>query len=894
VRLISRLSSLWRNVVHRDRVERDLDQEVRAMFALLVDENLRAGASAEDARRAAALELGGVATIKERVRDVRTGAFLDVLAQDARYAARVLRRNPIFALTAALSLAVGIGANTTIFTIVNALLLRAPTGVIAPDRLVDIGGTRNQVGFGNLSYPNYLDLRQRATMLDGVYACSLFPQPMSLGAADGTLGVERIFATHVTVNYFNVLGAVPAAGRLFNAKDDDQPGASPIAVLSFGAWNRRFNKDPAVVGRTLTLNGHPFTVVGVASEGFQGTGVRAGDVWLPVNMIASSQGASVLSNRAAAWLLVGGRLTEGAAMRRAAAEMVSIGLALEREYPEQNRGSGLRLTASSPVPGIRVPVTLFLALLTAIVSLVLIIACANLAGVLLARAAARRREMAVRLAMGAGRSRVVRQLLTETLMLFVLGGAAGLVVARGLTSALTSWLPALPFPVEVSLPLDGRAIVFTTGVVLVAAVLSGLAPALHASKDDVISALKDDGPSLRLRVRHAFVITQVAFSVLLVVVAGLFVRALHAAGSSDPGFDPHGVELLSLDLSQAGYTSTTGPLFARDVIDRVRARPDVRAATIATTLPGGLETQRRALTVPGVPPPAGQRFFGVDWNVVEPGYFPTLRIPIVAGRDFDAADRDGAPDVAIVGEGVARRFWPAEDAVGKYLIQPALGTSGRTTSARTLRVIGVSRDVKASSLVDGLSRSLVYVPLQQQYTPQMTIAARTTRGQRMTDEIRALVTSMNPNLSIVSAQTLEESTALGLVPQRLVASVSGSLGLVAALLAAIGIYGVTAYAVAQRTREIGIRTALGAQRANIVGMILRQGMSIVALGAAIGLALAAAATRLLVVFLFGVQPFDPAIFLGTAVLFGAIGLSACCAPVLRATHIDAMAALRHE
>jgi len=481
------------------------------------------------------------------------------------------------------------------------------------------------------------------------------------------------------------------------------------------------------------------------------------------------------------------------------------------------------------------------------------------------------------------------------LMLFTLGGIAGLLMARGLTSGLVSILPALPFPVDVSLALDGRALVFTTGLAFVAALLSGLAPALQASKADVVSALKDDAQApARLRLRHAFVIAQVAFSILLVVVAGLFVRALQRAGSTDPGFDPHGVELASLDLSQAGYTSTTGSRFARDLLDRVRALPDVQVATMALVLPGGFETQRRSLTVPGTPSPDGQRFFGVDWNVVEPGYFATLRISIIAGRDFTAADRDGTQSVAVVGEGTARQFWPGQDAVGKYLVQPTIGPGGPTGLTRTLLVVGVARDVKASSLIDGLSRSLVYVPLQQQYTPTITIAARTTRGQRIADELRRVVESINPNLPILRAQTLEESTALGLVPQRVVASVSGSLGLVGLLLAGIGIYGVAAYAVARRTREIGIRMALGAQRADVVGMILRQGMSLAIIGSAIGLALASAASHLLVVFLFGVQPLDPVIFGGAAALFIAIGLVACCGPVRRATRIDPLTALRYE
>ena len=796
-----------------------------------------------------------------------------------------------------LSLAIGIGANTTIFTVANALLFRPPTGVLEADRLVDIGSTRTDGSFSTSSYPNYLDIRERTTTLAGVYAYPLFPQAMSLGET-GSTAAESIFGTVVTANYFTVLGAVPSAGRLFGAGDSDQPGASPITVLSHGFWVRRFNHDPSIVGRTLMLNGHPFTVVGVASEGFHGTGIRSGDVWVPMSMVATatSLGTAMLTNRAAAWLLIGGRLKPDLSVPRAAAEVDAIGRTLEREYPDQNRGTGLRLLASSPVPGNSGPVGAFLALLTGIVCLVLVIACANLTGILLARASARRREIAVRLAIGAGRARLVRQLLAETMVLFALGGAVGLMLARGMTSGLVAVLPTLPFPVDVSLVLDDRALVFTIGLVLITAVLSGLVPALEGSKAEVVSALKDDTQAPgRLRLRHAFVIAQVAFSILLVVVAGLFVRALQRAGSMDPGFDPHGIELSSLDLSVAGFTDATGPLFARELIDRVRRLPRVGAATLAAVLPGGFEgIARGGLAVPGVSPPSGARLFSADWNIVEPGYFAMLRIPLLAGRDFNAADRNGTQPVAIIGESAARRFWPGQNAIGKYVQQQPFSPKAPATQTRTLQVVGVARDPKFGSLIDNTSGLSVYLPMQQQYRAETMIVARSTDGRRITDDVRTLVTSMNPNLPIVRAQTADDYTALGLVPQRVGVSVSGSLGLIGVLLAAIGIYGVTAHAVTRRTREIGIRIALGAQRADVIGMILWQGMSLALIGSAIGLMLAAAAGRLLAAFLLGTPPIDPVTFSAAAALFATIGLAACYAPARHATQINPIEALRNE
>ena len=889
-RFVLRLLNAWRPL----RAEPDLDRELALHLQLLEDDFQRRGLSAGEATRAARRAFGGLAHTKDLHRDARSFTWFDEMRWDLRQGARLLRRHPLFTVTSATLLAVGIGATTTVFTVSNALLFRSPMGVVEPERLVDIGSTRNGVGFGPLSFPNYLDVRSRTTTLDAVYASNLFPQPMSLGTRRAA---EPIFGTFVTPNYFSVLRAHAVIGRLFDGSDGEQPGAAPVVVLSYGFWARHFNKDAAVVGHAIGLNGHPFTIVGVASEGFHGTTVRSSDVWVPLNMMAtvSPQPATARSDRAAVWLLVGARLGPGIPLAHAASELVTIGRSLEREYPNDNRGTGLRLQTASPVPGNAAIIAAFLAVLMGVVVLVLAITCANVSGVLLARAAARRVEIAVRLAMGAGRGRLMRQLLVETTLLFAVGGAIGLLVARGLTSLLVASLPALPFPVDVSLALDRPGAVFTTSLTCMTALLSGLAPALQASNTDVVSALKDDTRMpRRLRLRHAFVTAQVALSIVLVVVAGLFVRALQRAGSTDPGFDPHGVELASLSLSQGGYTETSGRRFARDLLDRIRALPDVEQASLAVVLPGGFETQRRVVTVPGRTPPNGQRFFGVDWTIVEPGYFATLRLPIIAGRDFKSDDREGSQPVAIVGEATARQFWPGEDAIGKSIVQPTIGPQGRITSTRMMRVIGLARDVTTSSLVDGLSRSIVYVPLQQQYTPTVTIVARSRSGHPLVEDLRKHVATLNPNLPIVGAQTLEASLALGLVPQRLMASVAGSLGLVGLLIAAIGLYAVMAHAVTIRTREIGIRLALGATRADVIRLIMRQGMSLTVGGAIGGLLLSALVSRVLTAFLFGVPPNDPPTFSLTAGLCVAVGLLASYLPTRRATRIDAMDALRYE
>ncbi len=821
--------------------------------------------------------------------------MVDSWLQDLRYAVRLLRRNPLFALTAVLSLAIGIGANTTIFTVANALLFKPPLGVADASRLVDVGRSQDGLGFDNGSYSNYLDIRARNTVFSGIYAYRLGPEPMSLRGKDGA---ERIYGEMVSTNYFNVLGTPPHIGRLFTSDDSEQPAATPLAVLSHRFWMRRFNGDPAIVGQTLVLNGRTFTVIGVTPEGFHGTTVLTSDLWVPVNMVselASRLPPAILTSRESAWLVMGARLKPGVTVGQAQAELTNIGRALEQEFPDANRGKGLRVVASSPVPGDGAPVATFMAVLMAIVMLVLAIACANVAGVLLARATTRRREIAVRLAIGAGRGRLIRQMLVESTLLFLIGGGGGLVLARLMTGALLSLLPAVPLPIDVTLALDGRAVVFTLTLSLVAATLSGLAPAFHASRAEVVGALKSDtqgGPE-RIWLRHAFVVSQVALSIVLVVGAGLFARALQRASEIDPGFDPHGVELATLDLSLGGYTADTGRVFARELIRRVRETPGVQAAALSAVMPlGDRGIGLGGLAVPGVEPRNGRRFFDVDWNVISPGYFATMKMALLTGRDFSDADREGTPSVVIVNETAARQWWPRQDALGKTLLQES-DRPDAPDAVRTLTVVGVARDSKYRNLGED-PRPFVYVPIQQQYMSRTVIAARSAHGQRLAGQLRTLLASMNPNLPIVQALTFDAYSQLGLLPQRIAASVAGSLGLVGVLLAAIGIYGVTAYMVSSRTREIGIRMALGAERASVVRMVLRQGLTLTMIGAAIGLAVAAAASRLLGSLLFGVGATDPLTFIGSTLLFFVVGAAACYVPARRATAIGAMDALRYD
>jgi predicted permease len=909
--MMTRFLSFWRNLFSRARIERDLDEELRASFDLLVDEKVRGGMNPETARRAAALDLH-IESVKEQVREVRAGSFVETLGQDARYAIRLLRRNPIFALTAAASLALGIGATTTVFSVANGLLISVPSGVSDPSTLVEIARVEEgDFGIEQIPYALYLSLKKSARTLDDVYGYELNLEPISL-RTDGDS--ERVFASFVTMNYFDVLGVRAAAGRLFGRSDREVPGGSPMVVLSDALWARRFNRDPAVLGRTMSFNGFPMTVVGVADGAFRGMSVLAPDAWIPAVMIPSLKPDTLIDFSQATgpinWqLMVGGRLARNATRRQAADEVATFGAAIERELPPRiaiDFGSGVagrpesgprvwRVAASSPIPsGLRLAVAGFLALLMSLVSIVLMIACANLAGVLLARATTRRREIALRVAIGAGRTRLVRQLLTETVMLFLLGGAGGLLLARGLTSLVLKLLPAFPLPVNLAIGIDARVVIFGLALSLVAALLSGLAPAWRGSRADVVSALKDDSkaPVDKLRLRHAFVVGQVAFSILLVITAGILVRGLDRVTRMDRGFDARSVETAAMDLTMAGYTATTGAVFARELLDRVRTLPGVEQATLADRTPGPGGMSFGGITVPGATPPRG-KFFSLNWTFVDSGYFATLRVPMLAGRDFSADEVSNARPVAILGESAARQLWPGVDPIGRALFVTEFTLTG-VKQPVPVTVVGIVRDVRAGGPRQTAPLNL-YVPLQQRPRTALTLLARTTDGRSLAADVRATVRSMNPNLPVLDAQSLERQQNGPVETQlRIGAAVAGSVGLVGLLLAAIGIYGVTAYTVTQRTREIGIRLSLGADRTAVMGMVVKQGMVLVAIGSAIGLLLGAGAGQVLSGARFGTPPPDVLMFAGTAALFAVVGLTACYIPARRATRIGAMEALRYE
>ena len=812
--------------------------------------------------------------------------MLESVRHDARHAARNLLRSPIFTATAVLSLAIGVGGTAAIFSLVNTLLLSAPPGVGAPDRVVNVGRTQEGNGFDNFSYLTFTEYRDRNTTFSGLAAMQLESSSASLAGPDGG---EAIEAGVVSGSFFSVLQVRPALGRFFLDEEDRTPRSHAVAVLSHKFWRERFNGDSTVIARAIVLNGVPFTVVGVAAEQFHGASVVAPDLWVPM-MAKPWLGASdelLTTSRGDVWLVAIGRLKPDVGVSQAQADLATIAAQLRQAYPDVNQGHGVRVLPMSLFPGdLQRMVGLFMTFLFVLTGLVLLIAGTNVAGMLLARAAARRREIAVRLAIGASRARLVRQLITESAVLFVIAGVAGTVVARWMLTGLLALIPQLPLQVAIEPSVDWRVVLFAVAVSLVAGMLAGLAPALQSTRPALALELRSDvgGSGRKHRLRSWLLVTQMAFSMLLLVIAGLFGRALARARAIDPGFDPRGVQVATLDLNLVNHTAVSGRQFLDRLLERARSTPGVQGVALARMIPldgGGMGLGR--IDVDGRQAPDPRQGWSADWNIVTPGYFDVMRIPLRMGRDFRTDDRQGTPDVAIINETLASGIWPGEDAIGKVI----------RNEDRTITVIGVARDSKYRSLGES-PRGFIYVPLAQRYNGSMSLLVRSEAGIAMAAPIRQLVADLDPMLPILSGRTLEEHAAVGLFPQRVALWVAASLGGVALLLALLGIYGVTAYAVAQRTREIGIRIALGSSRREVLRMVLGQGIRLGGIGVAVGVAGVLIATRLLESMLYGVPGTDPIAVGAAAVLLLLAALLASWVPARRAAGIDPMVALRME
>jgi predicted permease len=811
--------------------------------------------------------------------------MLDLLRQDTRYAARALGRSPLFAIVAVLSIAIGVGATTAIVTLANTLLLRPPPAIGNPERVVAVGRTNEGRGFDNFSYPDFLDYRE-AKSVTALAAMRMDPTPVSLA---GPSGGEPVQMSSVSGNFFEVLEARPALGRFFTLAEDRAPGADPVVVLSHRFWTRRYQADPSIVGKPIVLNGTPFTVVGVAGEKFQGPFVIAPDMWIPM-MGSTPLGltASMFSARNAVWMVAIGRLAPNVGITQAQAELSAISARLNQQYRAgERRQRGVVVTPVTFFPAdMRSVIGGFMALLLAVAGLVLVIASTNVAGMMLARASARRREIAVRLALGASRSQLVVQLVVESLLVFAGAAVAGLIVARWLVAALMALVPRLPVQLLFDPQLDWRVLSFALGVSLVTGVIAGLVPAMQSTRPELVPALKSDGGGTgtrqRTRLRSSLLVTQIAFSMLLLIVAGLFARTLSRARSIDPGFDPRGVYISSLNLDLANYDSTTGLRTVTTLLERVRATPGVRSVATAAMLPldgGGMGLG--GIQVEGRRAPNGEPW-DMDWNVVTPDYFATLGIPLVSGRGFSETER-GVTNVAILNETFAAALFPGENAVGRVVMNGDL----------PLTIVGIAKNAKYRTLGEA-PRNFIYVPLSQRYMGRMHVLVKTAGTVPVAATMRRILADVDPALPILNQQSMVEQTRVSLFPQTLALYVSGGLGGVALLLALLGIYGVTAFSVSQRTREIGVRVALGAQQSHVLGLVLRQGVVLAGIGVVVGSLAGFGATRLIANLLYGIAPTDAIAFGGAAGLLAAAALLASWIPARRASRVDPVIALRVE
>jgi len=898
----TRLANKLRYLVGGNRIDRDLAQELDFHRDMLTADQERLGYSHEAATLTARRKMGNTTLMMEHSRDAWIVRWINELMRNLRYAFRGFAHSPGFTLVALLTIALGIGANAAIFSLVNATMFPR-LSVRDPSRLFYVGSV--------LSYPVYAELRDHNDVLDGLVAWGSITASLNTDGGN----TELVGGAIVTGNYFDVLGVAAVQGRTLAVTDDVTPGGHPVAVISHRFWQRRFGGQLDIVGRDVSFNGHPFTIVGVIPKDFGGLqlGVPS-DFYVPMMMQAvmrpprsgysGEQNPDLLTKSGSAWLSPLGQLKRGITRAQAESSLTGLVTAMAPAIEPTTPSSAIRLTPiNEGAPGQRAQLIPIAGLLMSVVGAVLLIACANLANLLLSRAVARRREIAVRLAIGASRGRLTRQLLTESVLLAVIGGGVGLALAvlvvRGFSIA-----PTMPgeLPLALDVPLDARLLVFGFSLSLLTGILFGLAPALRASRPNLVVGLKDESfvsneRVRRFSLRNTLVVAEVALSVLLLIATGLFVRSLRHAQTIDPGFDAERLLSTPININLLRYTKAQGREFYTRVVDLMRELPGVESASVARVAAVSGSRRRLSLSVEGRASnsglssqdrgvtPAGTE--SVSANVIGPSFFQTLGIPLLKGRDFSEGDSDDRPQVLIVNEFLARRLFPGEEPLGRRV-----SFSGDQGPWR--EIVGVVRDSKYAALVEAPT-PVVYLPLAQNHETGMTLYIRTSGDPaNLVASVRASLQSLEPALPVTSISPVMAVLSASLYPARMGAVLLMVFGGLALLLATVGVYGVVAFSVSRRTRELGIRQALGADTRNVFQLVIGEGMSLVVIGVALGLAGAAFGTRVLTSFLYGTSTLDLATFATVPAILGTVALVACIVPARRAVKVDPMVALRFE
>ncbi len=885
-----KLRMLWARVMGQAKQGREdeaFDEEVREHIDLLEKRYRAQGMSALDAARAARRQFGNVTALKEKQRAQRGILSPTEWWRDVRFGMRMLAKRPASNVAVVVALALGIGMNSAVFTFVNALLLRPPQGVSQTRKMIELWLKRPKQtgpqGYLPFNYPDYTYYRDHARSLEGLLAFDGDGVDVIWNHAGSG---QNLNVAAASGNFFSLLGVNAAMGRVLSVDDDRIDNPRQVVVLSYACWKDKMGADSDILGRTLMLNGAAFTVVGVAPEKFTGLMIATEpDMWAPLTAQESlTHDKGRLADRNTSWLIVAGKMRNAGDRKNVQAEMHVLAKQLGLAHPEEDEIPDAEVYAMTLMPGpFRGYVFAFTGLLMLVFVLVLLIACTNAASLLLARATGRTHEMATRAALGAGRARLVRQMLVESLMLAGFAGAAGVAIAWAMSRLLMELKPG-NLPIMLEIPMDWRVVLFTAGVSAATGVVFGLAPALRASRVEAARVLREESQTAgrkKARMRNVLVVAQMAMCVVLLAGASLCVRSLMNANAIDPGFDTHGIALADLDPGSLGYSPEKVKSFYTLLLDRVRRLPGVTSASYAKCLPLGTSRESNA---------AG-KFVGTDPNAipvtvfrVEPGLLATMGIPLLRGRDLTQKEADsGTPDGVVINEYLARRLWPGEDPVGKHL-----ALRGEKT---TSQVVGVVKNGKYHTLGEGSVAAVFRGTLP----PARTLVVRTAGDERaVLDEVRREVPIVDPLMTTTLVQTIGDFMALPLFPARATGWLLGVSGILAVVMTAIGLFGVIAYVVSQRTHEIGVRMALGARRSDVLKMVMGQGLRLTGIGLAIGLVAALAAARLLAPLLYGIGADDPATMTAVAVGLAAIAMLACYLPARKAMRVEPATALRYE